>query len=434
VHANAQLKLYNRMLPGDFLHYGYFDDPDTPPETISFDAFHRAQRRYAELLLDLIEHRDAPISEAPIPDAPILDAGCGMGGMPGLLAAAGHNVTGLTPDRFQADHIRNTYPGIPVLRCRFEDIDVDKYSAYFGTIIHAESLQYMDPDGVFAVVDKIMAQSGTWIVADYFRVGNPPTRAAPADATPTTGRADRSGWRLDAFRARLREHRYTVAHEADITANVLPTLGFACLLADRIALPALDFAHDKLRAKNPALHYVLENVAERARDAAYEMGVRGVAGRAAPTAPRSVPSLPSPGKSRCRRAAAEVNGARYASLTLGRDSLARFTVDRIQQLLMPELSPCGPPGRTGAGYSTLTRRPDSPRPSPAVIQITGPEHSTTATQNSASSPERPVSRASDRIAASSRALLAIGDSGAWADRPPVPNGHRSRWPRCGVVI
>lgn len=260
VHANAQLALYNRMLPGDFLHYGYFDDPDTPPETISFAALHRAQRRYAELLLDRIEQPDVSTPGAPPPDAPILDAGCGMGGMLGLLAAAGHNVTGLTPDRFQTAHIRNAYPGIPVLRCRFEDIDADKYLAYFGTIIHAESLQYMDPDGVFAVMDKIMAQSGTWIVADYFRVAHAAGRSAD--------RADRSGWRLDAFRTRLGEHGYTVAHEADITANVLPTLGFARLLADRIGLPALDFAHDKLRAKKPALHYVLENVAERARDAA----------------------------------------------------------------------------------------------------------------------------------------------------------------------
>jgi len=263
VHANAQLALYNRMLPGDFLHYGYFDDPDTPPETVSFDAFHRAQGRYAEVLLDLIEQPDAQSS-----DARILDAGCGMGGMLGILAVAGHDVTGLTPDRFQADHIRNAYPGIPVLRCRFEDINVDRFKAYFGTIIHAESLQYMDPDGVFAAVDKIMAQSGTWIVADYFRVGQ--------------AGANRSGWQLDAFRARLREHGYTVAHEADITANVLPTLGFARLLADRIALPALDFAHDKLRAKNPALHYVLENVAERARDAAVRSaGVLDPAGFAA---------------------------------------------------------------------------------------------------------------------------------------------------------
>ena len=117
-------------------------------------------------------------------------------------------------------------------------------------------------------MDKIMAQSGTWIVADYFRVARPAGRPAGRPAALTASRPNRSGWRLDAFRARLGEYGYTVAYEADITANVLPTLRFARLLADRIGLPALDFAHDKLRAKTPALHYVLENVAERARDAA----------------------------------------------------------------------------------------------------------------------------------------------------------------------
>ena len=29
--ANAQLLLYSRMLPEGFLHFGYFDDPLTPP-------------------------------------------------------------------------------------------------------------------------------------------------------------------------------------------------------------------------------------------------------------------------------------------------------------------------------------------------------------------------------------------------------------------
>jgi len=251
VHANAQLALYNRMLPGDFLHYGYFDNPDTPPEAISFDDLHRAQARYAEEVIALIEPSDAPI----------LDAGCGMGGMPGLLRAAGHDVTGLTPDRFQAEHIRRSYPGVPVLHCRFEDTDVDKYKAYFGTIIHAESLQYMNAEGVFGVLDKILIHSGTWIVADYFRVGR------RTDGR-RTDRRHRSGWRLDTFRTSLRRHGFKVIHESDITAHVLPTLAFARMLTDRIALPALDFAHDKLRAKNPALHYVLENVAERASDAA----------------------------------------------------------------------------------------------------------------------------------------------------------------------
>lgn len=245
VHANAQLKLYNRILPGDFLHYGYFDDPDTPPETISFDAFHRAQRRYAEVLAGLIER----------PGSPVLDVGSGMGGMLGLLAAAGHDVTGLTPDRFQAEHIRSAYADVPVFRCRFEEMPARKHRHRFGTVIHAESIQYMDPRGVLPVVREILAPGGMWIVADYFRTGS-------------GSRGERSGWRLTEFRLRLADAGFRVIGERDITANVLPTLGFAHLLATRLGLPALDFADDKLRAKAPALHYVLQNVVEGARAAA----------------------------------------------------------------------------------------------------------------------------------------------------------------------
>ena len=282
VHANAQLLLYNRMLPGDFLHYGYFDDPDTPPEEVSFAALYRAQLRYAEKLAALIER----------PGEPVLDAGSGMGGMLGLLRSAGYDVTGLTPDRFQVEHIRRAYPGVPVLHCRFEDMcndrlwhdfvaqsgrgvadsspnapssrRNDRFKAYFGTVIHSESIQYMRPEGVLSVMREILAPGGTWIVADYFRRDEPPPPSTAAPRPP-----NRSGWRLGAFRDRLRENGLRVGHEADITAHVLPTLGFAGLLAERIGLPALDFAADKLRAKTPGVHYVVENVVARAREAAH---------------------------------------------------------------------------------------------------------------------------------------------------------------------
>ena len=50
-----------------------------------------------------------------------------------------------------------------------------------------------------------------------------------------------------------------------MTPHILPTLGFARLLAERIGLPVFDFATDKLRAKRPGAHYVLEPVADRTR-------------------------------------------------------------------------------------------------------------------------------------------------------------------------
>ena len=37
VYDDAQLKLYGQILKGDFLHYGYFDNPDTKAEDISLN-------------------------------------------------------------------------------------------------------------------------------------------------------------------------------------------------------------------------------------------------------------------------------------------------------------------------------------------------------------------------------------------------------------
>ena len=243
VAANAQLQLYSRMLPGDFLHYGYFDDPETPAEAVSFADLHQAQLRYARLLVDMVGRRRVPV----------LDAGSGMGGMLGLLREAGHDPTGLTPDRFQVDHIRRVHPGVPVLHCRFEDLPIAERRGRFGAIVHSESLQYMDPSRTLVVVEEALAPGGRWIVADYFRV---------ADG------GERSGWRAEAFRERVAAAGFRIASERDVTPHVVPTLRFAQMLGERLGLPLLDFARDKLRAKNPVVHYVLEDAAAQVRHAA----------------------------------------------------------------------------------------------------------------------------------------------------------------------
>lgn len=232
---NSQLGLYSRILPGDFLHYGYFDDVEAVPERLGFHDIQHAQLRYAQELVKLIDR----------PGGPVLDVGCGMGGLLTLLRDAGFDVTGLTPDALQMEHIRSVHRGVPVLHCRFEDMPRDGYAGVFGTVIHAESIQYMDPNRVFPVVDRVLAPEGVWIVADYFRVG-------------TEG--ERSGWQWDDFLERVGASGFRVVHSRDITAHVLPTLGFAHLMASRIGLPVFDFAHEKLQAKSPGVHYVLEDV------------------------------------------------------------------------------------------------------------------------------------------------------------------------------
>lgn len=71
VRDDAQLKLYSQILEGDFLHYGYFDNPEIKPEDISLNQIYKAQLRYAQLLLEKLD-----------PNAnQVLDIGCGMGGL-----------------------------------------------------------------------------------------------------------------------------------------------------------------------------------------------------------------------------------------------------------------------------------------------------------------------------------------------------------------
>ena len=286
--ANAQLLLYSRMLPSGFLHFGYFDDPDIRPEEVSFAFLERAQLRYAERVAELV----GP------PPGTLLEAGCGMGGMLGVFRARGHEVTGLTPDRFQIDHLRSSLPDVPILHCRFEDLGndrfdhesvtidsqepsgsptaghrdqiCDKYIGYFDTIVHAESLQYMRPHGALRALERALAPDGSWIVADYFRLDDSAADLAAdlADgAAPhhETARSARSGWRLGEYRRLLEERGFEIEVEEDITPHVLPTLGFARLLAERIGLPALDFGSEKLRVKLPGLHYVVRPALERAR-------------------------------------------------------------------------------------------------------------------------------------------------------------------------
>ena len=237
---NTQLDLYSRMLPDDFLHYGYFNDPDRPPERISFHDMQHAQLRYAREIVKLIDD----------PGAPVLDAGCGRGGLLGLLEEAGCDATGLTPDILEVEHIRRARPGVPVLNCRFEDFPPEGYEGAFGTVIHAESIQYMKPARTMPVVRRILAPGGAWIVADYFR---------------TQPGGERSGWQWEDFRKRLDSEGFRIVRSRDITGHVLPTLGFARLLATRLGLPLFDYAQGKLRSKSPGAHYILETVLDSAR-------------------------------------------------------------------------------------------------------------------------------------------------------------------------
>lgn len=235
-YDDPQLRLYSAILPGGFLHYGYFDDPKTQPQDVSVNDIYRAQLRYAELILEHVVDRESPV----------LDVGCGMGGLIKLMLDQGLRPVALSPDRTQMRHVRSTYPQAPTIESRFEDVPCEDHANRYGTIITTESLQYLDLDISLPLVEKLLRPGGRWIVCDYFRVD----------------RAARGSEHWDDVEKRLLRSGLRCVHHQDITSNVLPTLGYLSMWGNDIARPVLTFALEKLEAKQPGVHYALEEVIE----------------------------------------------------------------------------------------------------------------------------------------------------------------------------
>jgi SAM-dependent methyltransferase len=234
---DAHLALYAKILPSDFLHYGYFDDPRVPPENMSLSDVARAQARYAELLLELVGD----------PADLVLDVGCGMGGLCRMLNDRHFKPVALTPDRLQASHMGATQPAVPVIRCKFEALRAGEHCAAFGTVITSESLQYLKLAKALPILKTVLKPSGRWVACDYFH---------------TRPSQDRSCHVWDEFTAQLAGAGWRITSQRDITAHVLPMLGYIHMWATRFGVPLMQFAFLRLRRKQPAMHHIAGGVIE----------------------------------------------------------------------------------------------------------------------------------------------------------------------------
>ena len=240
VYSDPQLKLYSKLLPGGFLHYGYFDDPATPPQEISLNDIQRAQLRYAELLLENIVD----------PGSSVLDVGCGMGGMVKLMLDKGLSPVALSPDKNQISHIKSTYPQVPAIEAKLEDIPAEEHKDRYGTIITAESLQYLDLDVALPLIARLLKPGGRWIACDYFRISESKKKS--------------EHW--DDFEKRIAGSAFQLVHQQNITPNVLPTMRYVYMLGNDLVRPVLDFSLEKLETKQPGAHYMLEEAIEAIND------------------------------------------------------------------------------------------------------------------------------------------------------------------------
>lgn len=235
IYIDSYLKTYSTMFPGESLHFPHFSDPEVDPEDISFSDIKNGGIRYANLLIDQIVYKDDPI----------LDVGCGLGGLCSMLVTKGYKPVGLTPDHYQYNYIKEKHPEIEIIYSKFEEMDRDLYRHHFGTVITAESLQYLKLDCVFPIINDILKPSGHWIVCDYFK-----TKAK-------TSLKHQHIW--DNFLDLIDEMGWEILSQQNITKNVLPFLAFTHMFSKRLFLSMVDFFADDLQKKKPKMHYLLED-------------------------------------------------------------------------------------------------------------------------------------------------------------------------------
>lgn len=232
-YDDAQLKLYSQLLPKDFLHYGYFEDPNINPHDISINHLYKAQEDYGWQIVNQITDLENKV----------LDIGCGMGGLIALMETKNLKAVALTPDKNQVKHVTEKYKDTPVLACKFEDMPTREYLNYFGTVITSESLQYLQLDKALPIVQKILKPGGKWIACDYFKKGEA---------------GEKSGHNWELFNQKLKANGFKISYQRDITANVLPTIAYVYMWASQIGMPIKDFVLGKLEVKAPGVHYALQ--------------------------------------------------------------------------------------------------------------------------------------------------------------------------------
>ena len=103
---------------------------------------------------------------------------------------------------------------------------------------------FLHLDKAMPLLDAVLKPGGRWIVCDYFK-------RMPSE--------DRTCHEWSGFNHRLEQDGWRIIEQRDITPNVLPTLRFIHMWASRFGLPLMEFALLRLRKKQPAVHYMLED-------------------------------------------------------------------------------------------------------------------------------------------------------------------------------
>ena len=231
------LKLYSESIRSPYLHYGFWDDPESiDPNELTLEDMVKAQGRYIEHLASFI----------PEEVKTILDVGAGIGGNSSYLISKGYEVEALSPDEYQETVFKEKYDGqVKFHRSKFENFEPEKK---YDLVFESESACYIEIEPGWKTAQKTVRDGGYLLASDYFLYHN-----------------DGSGdWHIKAshdeknYIKKAEEYGFKLIKEFDQTENTMPTLDGAKALMERFIFPTLEFSSNYLGKNHPFILKVIK--------------------------------------------------------------------------------------------------------------------------------------------------------------------------------
>ena len=231
------LKLYSESIRSPYLHYGFWDDPESiDPNELTLDDMVKAQGRYIEHLASFI----------PDEVKTILDVGAGIGGNSSYLISKGYEVEALSPDEYQETVFKEKYDGqVKFHRSKYENLQPEKK---YDLVFESESACYIEIEPGWKTAQKTVRDGGYLLASDYFLYHN-----------------DGSGdWHIKAshdeknYIKKAEEYGFKLIKEFDQTENTMPTLDGAKALMERFIFPTFEYSSNYLGKNHPFILKVIK--------------------------------------------------------------------------------------------------------------------------------------------------------------------------------
>ena len=224
------LKLYSETIRSDYLHYGFWDEPNSVEiESITLQEIKNAQDRYIEHLASFIPNEVNSI----------LDVGCGIGGNAEYLINQGYVVETLSPDDFQKSTIAEKFNNqMTFHHCKFEKFQSEKQ---YDLILESESACYIKINKGFEKARETLRTGGYLLASDYFVHYRDDSKNSHL----------RSSHDMEKYLSSAEAYGFEFIREYDQTDNTMPTLDYGKYFIERFINPTIEYSVHSAKKNYP---------------------------------------------------------------------------------------------------------------------------------------------------------------------------------------